>query len=196
MLRRLLIAIACLAALAVASERAAAAAPASCVSYAHGVGTLLGIGAAVLRDSRGYAPLIQQAAYAGIDNSASELAAVVKKKDAVDAKISKDSAGTKTLTAKVVAEGRACAGTSASCAALTRAGGQMLGILGSAAGDAGAYPTLIADAAKDGHDNDSKGLEGVANRLEALASQIAQLDNRLVEVEAKIRPLEAACSGQ
>jgi hypothetical protein len=70
---------------------------------------------------------------------------------------------------------------------------QLLGILGSAVGDAGGYRSLITAAAKAGHDEDAGGLQAVLEREQQLTAQINQLDALLTKVEARIHPLEQAC---
>ena len=73
------------------------------------MGQLLGDGATLLRDAAaGYVPLIEQAAEAGIDNSASEINAVAKKTSAVDKKLAILVAASRTTTKQVVANGKAC----------------------------------------------------------------------------------------
>ena len=180
-------------AFALAPAQAPAAAPSSCIAYAEGVGNLLGVGASLLRESANYAPLITKAAYAGIDDSASAIAAVAKQTSAIDAKLTALGAGVKAATTKAVAEGRACGAAASRCVALTVTGAQLLGILASAVGDAGGYRSLITAAAKAGHDNDAAGLQAVVKREEQLTAQINQLDARLTKAEARIHPLEQAC---
>jgi hypothetical protein len=172
---------------------ASPAPPAICVQYASSIGKVLGFGATLLRESDQYIPLIQQAAYAGIDNDAGAINAVAKKTSAIDAKLGALVATAKTATARAVTDGKACAAAASSCVALVDAGAQMLGILSVAAGDAGDYRNLIVAAAKAAHDDDASALEAVVTREERLTAQITQEDGRLTAVESRIRPLEPAC---
>lgn len=199
MIRRFALPIAGAAALGVMLVPRAVAAspapPASCVQYASSIGKVLGLGATLLRQSEQYIPLIQQAAYAGIDDNAGAINAVAKKTSAVDAKLSALVATAKTATAHTVTDGKACGAAASSCVALIDAGAQMLGILSVAAGDAGGYRDLIVAAAKAGRDEDASALKAVLAREERLTSQITQANGRLTAVESKIRPLEQACHG-
>ncbi|HEX4034796.1 MAG TPA: hypothetical protein VHX66_10160 [Solirubrobacteraceae bacterium] len=200
MRRRAALAIACAAALACMLTPGPAVAsasppPASCLAFAHGMGTLLGNGATLLRDAAsGYVPLIEQAAEAGIDNSASEIDAVAKKTSAVDQKLAVLVAASRKTTKQVVADGKAC-GAAPSCHALTTLGGQILGVLATASGDAGSYRSLIVAAAKAGHDENVKAVDALVAREERTTTAIAALDNKLVKLESNIHGVEAACHG-
>jgi ferritin-like metal-binding protein YciE len=174
---------------------ASPAPPTSCVQYASSIGKVLGFGAMLLRQSEQYIPLIQQAAYAGIDDDAGAISAVAKKTSAIDAKLGALVATAKTATARTVTDGRACATAGSSCVALIDAGTQMLGILSVAAGDAAGYRNLIAAAAKAGHDENASALKAVVATEERLTTQITQEDGRLTAVESRLRPLEQACHG-
>jgi hypothetical protein len=172
---------------------ASPAPPAICVQYASSIGKVLGLGATLLRESDQYIPLIQQAAYAGIDDDAGAINVVAKKTSAIDAKLDVLVATAKTATAQTVTDGKACAAAASSCVALIDAGAQMLGILSAAAGDAGGYRNLIVAAAKAGRDEDVSALKAVVAREERLTAQITQEDGRLTAVESRIRPLEQTC---
>jgi ferritin-like metal-binding protein YciE len=195
--RRLALAIAGAAALGVMLVASAVAAspapPASCVQYASSIGKVLGLGATLLRESDQYIPLIQQAAYAGIDNDAGAINAVAKKTSAIDAKLGALVATAKTATAQAVTDGKACGAAASSCVALIDAGAQMLGILSAAAGDAAGYRNLIVAAAQAGHDQNANALKAVLAREERLTAQLTQENGRLTAVESRIRPLEQTC---
>jgi hypothetical protein len=174
---------------------AAPAPPTSCVQYASSIGKVLGFGATLLRQSDQYIPLVQQAAYAGINDDAGAINAIAKKTSTIDAKLGALVAAAKTATARTVTDGRACAAAASSCVALIDAGAQMLGILSVAAGDAAGYRNLIVAAAKAGHDEDASALKAVVASEERTTAQITQEDGRLTAVESRIRPLEQACHG-
>lgn len=200
MIGRVAAATACAAALAFtltpAGATAASPPPSSCLAFAHGVATLLGNGATLLRDAAsGYVPLIEQAAEAGIDNSASEIDAVAKKTSAVDKKLAVLVASSRATTKLVVADGKACDAAAPSCVALTKLGAQLLGVLATASGDAGSYRSLITAAAKAGHDENVKEVDALVSREEKTTSAIAVLNGKLVKLEANIHPLESACHG-
>ena len=169
--------------------------PSSCLAYATAIGKVLGIGASVLRDSAQYPPLIQKAALAGVDNSASELKTVSKKTSAIDAQLTALTATAKSTAATAVSEGKACRAAAPACSPLVGVGAQMLGILGTAAGYAGGYRSRIVAAAKAGHDQDTKALEAVLAREQRVTSQLVATNAKLTKTETRIRPVEKACHG-